>query len=130
MRGLSTLLAVAFLLIAGLGCGTSESDRVEVAFKEWLVAAAEDDHERRCELTTTRHRRQAYARGRAGTSIEDCVAILRREETPATPRQKRNVKDVEIVNVEIDGDAATAFLRLRGCTRISTETTFRRTAKW
>jgi hypothetical protein len=127
MRRKSTLLTVALVLIAGGGCGTSEAERVQGVFKERLVASAENDHERVCALMTPEYRRERYSAVQQ-TSLGDCLVEERRRATPATPRQQRSVEEVQIANVEIEGDTATAYVRLRGCTLGYTGTTFRRVA--
>src|SRR5687768_5866503 len=112
-------------MIAGTGCGTTERDHVERVFRAWLVAAAADDHERLCALMTAEYRNQEHGRGGEVASVEDCVADHRRLSSPATPRQQRGAKEAEIVNIESEGDTATAFIRHRGCTHLASHTEFR-----
>lgn len=127
MRRRSTLLIVTLVLIAGAGCGTSDQERVEGVFKEWLVANLKNDHERVCALMTPEYRSENLA-GLPKKSLEDCLAEQRRRAKPATPRQQRTVEQVQIVKLEIEGETATAYLRLRGCTLGFTGTEFRRVA--
>lgn len=127
MRRRSRLLIVTLVLIAGAGCGMSEEERVEGVLKEWLVANLENDHERVCELMTPKFRSETHSAGRE-TSFDDCLAEQRRRASPATPRQERAVEEVQIVNVEIEGEAATAYVRLRGCTLGHSGTELRRVA--
>jgi hypothetical protein len=126
MRWRSTLPLVIVVLIAG-GCGMSDEERVEDAFKAWLVANLEDDHERVCALMTPEHRDETN-RSMLQTSVENCLSEQRRQERPATPRQQRAVEEAQIANVEIEGETARAYLRLRGCTLGHTGTEFRRVA--
>jgi hypothetical protein len=123
MRRRSTFLTMIVLLMASAGCGTSDQERVEGALREWLVVNLENDHERVCALMTAEYRGERTSRT---ASLEDCLTEERRHATPATPSQRRAVADVEIVNVEIDGDTATAFLRRGDCTLRHTGTELRR----
>ena len=127
MRRRSTRLIVTLVLIAGAGCGTSHQKRIEGVYKEWLVANLKNDHERVCELMTPEYRGENLA-GLPKKSFEDCLTEQRRLATPATPRQQRSVEQVQIVTVEIEGETATAYLRLRGCTLGHTAAEFRRMA--
>jgi hypothetical protein len=113
----STLLIVALVIAAGAGCDASDEERVQSAYKAWLVANLRNDHERVCALMTPEYRRQQF---------DDCLNQVRRRAEPATPRQKRNVEEVQVANVRIDRDTAVAYLRLRGCTSWGSE--FRRMA--
>ena len=120
-------IAAALVLMAYAGCGASAEERVEHAYKDWLVANLNNDHERVCALMTPEYRGENLA-GLPRKSFEDCLAEERERATPATARQRRNVEQVQIVNVKIEGETAIAYLRLRDCTLVSTAAEFRRAA--
>jgi hypothetical protein len=103
------------LVLLVVGCGPSGADRVASAFKQRLEAATARDYYRYCELTSAEERRELTGQG---TGLSVCTDVTRRRESERaiTERQRDAVERVEVVNVSIDGDHATAYLRLDGCT--------------
>ena len=119
-------ITAVLVLIACAGCGASAEEHVERAYKDWLVANLNNDHDRVCSLMTPEYRGENVAG--VPKSFEDCLAEERERATPATARQRRNVEQVQIANVKIEGEKAIAYLRLRDCTLGYTAAEFRRTA--
>jgi hypothetical protein len=113
------------LMLLLVGCGPSGADRVASAYKERLAAATARDYYRYCERTSAEQRRELTGQG-AGLSV--CADVMRRRESERviTEYQREAVERVEVVDVRIDGDRATAFLPLEGCT--SWGSSFRRPA--
>jgi len=118
MPGRRSRLVAAVCLAVALalgGCGATDEERIASVHEEYLAANAAKDHRRICELTTPEHRSERADHERPEAPIAVCVEHqIDTNSAPATPRQKRAVREVEVVDVNVDGDRAWASLRLRG----------------
>lgn len=100
---------------------------MQETFKSYLVANLERDYRRVCELMTPEQRALRISADAPRTSVEECEKEISLP-GQATERHKRTVRVAEIAGVTVDGDEATAYVRLDGCTLAYTGTAFRRTA--
>lgn len=79
-------------------------------------------------MTTAEHRAALADGDQREATVGECSAAEGGDLTPATDRQKRAAAEAEVVDVRIDGDVSTAYLRLDGCTLTASGSEFRRTS--
>ena len=115
-------MLLIWLTLALSACGQSDAEQVQSAFKRYLEAAASGDHREFCELQTLAERdnglgyQDRHDWSKSEATVANCAAARTRGTPVVTQRQKDNVERVRVVDIEVRGDTAVAYLRLDGCT--------------
>jgi ketosteroid isomerase-like protein len=108
------VILVAVLLV---GCGdsgpASDEDKIESTIKGYLAAFADHDGEKVCSYLTADARRSMLARLRGVTKRPRCETLSTIVEG-MDQEQLDRLKDVQVSDIEVTGDTATARPTLAG----------------
>jgi hypothetical protein len=118
------LSLVGFMSISLSACGASDEEQIEMTVKRFNRAAAEGDGQEACDQLTSAARTPAG--GLQCESAIDQLGKLGGEQT------KRRLAAVEVRNVKVDGDRATAEAQIPTQTpaTLQLEKVSRRVFKW
>ena len=114
MRSAALNLVVAFALF-GVALANSDRQHVVDTYRAYVQAIADRDASEVCRIT----RSDASASGESARSaVADCVTYYERDggNSAENARRWQPLLDARVVDVDVDGDWASATLRAGGCT--------------
>ena len=109
-RSLIALLALALALFAA-GCGDSDSDQAKSAVEDYLAAVTKGDGDKACSLITDQTKKNIEKGGR---KCADTISALNKGPGRSVLQA---FKDAKVENVKVNGDRATADIKVKSLTQ-------------
>jgi Domain of unknown function (DUF4878) len=109
-RALIALFATALALFAA-GCGDSDSDKAKSTVEDYLAAVTKGDGDKACSLITDQTKKNIEKGGR---KCGETISALNK----GPGRQVLQAfKDAKVENVKVNGDRATADIKVKSLTQ-------------
>jgi cyclophilin family peptidyl-prolyl cis-trans isomerase len=108
-RSLAALLALSAV---AAGCGTSDEDKVKSVLQDYNAALVDGDGKKACDLFTADGQKKLAASLEAlvpAAKTSDCAQLVRDVSATITDENGKRIKDIQIKNVKIKGDKASAL---------------------
>jgi len=100
-------------LVAGCGAGNPDEEKIESTIKGYLAAFADHDGDKICSYLTDDARKAMLRRVKSLANKPDCNTIASIT-TDIDQEQLDRLKDVQVADIKITGDTATARPTLAG----------------
>ena len=116
-------LSLALLATAALGvsaCGGDDSggggddeSQIRAVVSDYAAAIADQDGDKACGFLTDQARESVEAAGRS-LQADGCADVMEKVLEQTSEADRDDLKDIEVVSVEIDGDRATVRVKAGG----------------